>query len=184
MNPTILLFTILTLSAVGFYLGRKKSYIVGHQNGGISQLHSRPTYYGSLTALWCAIPALIVFSFWLLFESSIITNLVIASLPEELQKLPADRLNLVVNDIKNIVSGNIISSQASSFMHTAAEHYRFLTTTSHASLAVIVIALAIGAMLFVQQTITPNLRARNHVERVIQYLLIACSTIAIFTTIG
>ncbi len=184
MNPTILLFTILTLSAMGFYLGRKKSYVVASQNGGLSHLHSRPTYYGALTALWCAIPALIVFFFWLLFESSIVTDLVISSLPDELKKLPPDRLNLVVNDIKNLVSGNIMSGKISASMQAAATHYQSLVSISRASLGVIVITLAIAAMLFVRQTITPNLRARNHVERVIQYLLIACSTIAIFTTIG
>ncbi|MBF0202370.1 MAG: phosphate ABC transporter permease family protein, partial [Desulfamplus sp.] len=85
MNPTILFITILSLSAMGFYMGRKISFAVGSANGGIRHLHSRPTYYGSLMALWCAIPAFAIFAFWLMFESSIITDLVIASLPQELQ---------------------------------------------------------------------------------------------------
>ncbi len=184
MNPTILLITILSLSAMGFYFGRKKSYIVGKQNGGVSHLHSRPAYYGSLTALWCAIPALIVFSFWLLFESSIITDLVISSLPAELKSMPADRLDLVVNDIKNLVSGNIVSGSINPSMQAAADHYRSLVSTSHASLAVIAIVISIAGILFIRKSITPGLRARNHVERLIQLILIVCSTIAIFTTIG
>ena len=36
----------------------------------------------------------------------------------------------------------------------------------------------------VRARITPELRARNGVERVIEWLLIGCSTIAVFTTIG
>ena len=184
MNPTILLITILSLSAIGFYMGMQKSYAVGNKNGGIHHLHSRPTYYGSLTALWCAIPALIVLGFWLIFESSIITDLVISSLPEELKSLPTGRLNLIVNDIKNMVNGNIVSGKIDPTMQTAADHYQSLLSTSHASLAVIVLVLAMGGMLLIRQSISPNLRARNHVERVILYLLIACSTIAIFTTIG
>ncbi len=184
MNPTMLLFTILFLSVMGFVMGKKRSYAVANQAGGISSLHSRPAYYGSLTALWCAIPALIIFSFWLLFESRIITDLVISNLPEQLQNLPADRLNLIVNDIKNMVNGNIISSDPNPSMVEAAEHYKKLNSLSHASLTVIVIAVAIGAILIIQKTINPKLRARNHVEEVIKYILIACSTIAIFTTIG
>ncbi|MBF0202369.1 MAG: phosphate ABC transporter permease subunit PstC [Desulfamplus sp.] len=125
-----------------------------------------------------------ILAFWLMFESSIITDLVIASLPQELQNLPSDRLNLVINDIKNLVKGNIVSGSIDPAMQSAAEHYRNLVSTSHASLAVIAIVMAIGGMLVIRQSITPRLRARNHVERVIQYLLIACSTIAIFTTIG
>lgn len=184
MNPTLMLITILSLTAIGFYLGTRKSYAVGNQNGGIRHLHSRPTYYGSLTALWCAIPALVVLLFWLMFESSIITNLVVATLPDQIQSLPPDRLNLILNDIKNLVSGNIVSGTIDPTMQAAADHYQRLVSTSHASLAVIILVLAVGAMLFVRQSITPKLRARNHVERVVLYLLIACSTIAIFTTIG
>lgn len=184
MNPTMLLFTILFMSVMGFYMGRRRSYAVADKVGGINQLHSRPTYYGSLAALWCAIPALIVFSFWLLFESSIITDLVISGLPDNLKNLPADHLNLLVNDIKNLVNGNIVSGEPSPLMLSAAEHYRTLNATSHASLTVIVITIAIAGILIIQKTINPELRARNHVERVIKYLLVACSTIAIFTTIG
>jgi len=39
-------------------------------------------------------------------------------------------------------------------------------------------------LVLVLQRITPRLRARNLVERVLRIILIACSTIAIFTTIG
>ncbi|MBF0203884.1 MAG: phosphate ABC transporter permease family protein, partial [Desulfamplus sp.] len=184
MNPTMLLLTILFLSVMGFIMGKRRSYAVANDAGGISGLHSRPTYYGSLTALWCAIPALIIFSFWLLFESSIITDLVISSLPDQLQNLPADRLNLIVTDIKNIVNGNIVSADPNPSLVAAAEHYKKLNSLSHASLTVIVITIAIASILVIQRTINPKLRARNHVERVVKYILIACSTIAIFTTIG
>jgi len=184
MNPTMLLFTILFLSVMGFYMGRKRSYAVADKVGGINQLHSRPTYYGSLTALWCAIPALAVFCCWLLFESRIITDLVISGLPDNLKNLPPDHLNLLINDIKNLVNGNIVSGDPSPLMASAADHYRTLNATSHASLTVIVITIAIAGILVIQKTINPALRARNHVEQVIKYLLIACSTIAIFTTIG
>ena len=184
MNPTMLLFTILFLSVMGFIMGKKRSFAVANQAGGISGLHSRPTYYGSLTALWCALPALIIFCFWLLFESRIITDLVISTLPDQFRNLPADRMNLVINDIKNLVNGNIVSVDMNPLMVAAAEHYKTLNETSHAALAVIVITIAISGILVIQKTINPKLRARNHVEQVVKYILIACSTIAIFTTIG
>ena len=34
--------------------------------------------YGTLTAIGCGIPAVLLFGFWLAFESSIITQLVVA----------------------------------------------------------------------------------------------------------
>jgi len=184
LTPLNLLIILLLLSAAGYHLGKKRSFAVSKNHGGPKALHSRPVYYGSLTALWCAIPALIIFSFWLMFESSIITDMVISHLPDNIRTLPADRLNLIMNDIKNLVNGNIVSGQIGSAIQAAADYYQYLRSVSHAALAVVVIVLAIAAILGVQKLISPKLRARNHVERVIRYVLIACSTIAIFTTIG
>jgi phosphate transport system permease protein len=93
-------------------------------------------------------------------------------------------LNLIVNDIRNLVSGNIVSGEIDPAMQAAADHYRSLKTTSNAALAVIAISMAMLGMLFVRSRIKPGLRARNMVEQVVKIFLIACSTLAIFTTIG
>jgi phosphate transport system permease protein len=184
MPPLTLLIVLLALSALAYYLGRRRAFTVAGDAANIKNLHSRPAYYGSLTALWCGIPALLLFGFWLAFESTIITKLVVADLPEEIQTLPAARLNLVVNDIKNLVSGNIVSGEINPVMQAAADHYRSLQATSKAALAVLALSVAIVGLLFVRAKITPTLRARNVVEKVIKVILIVCSTIAIFTTIG
>ena len=184
MSPTTLLFILLTLSVIGYYLGRRRAYAVASNVSGIRDLHSRPTYYGALVAIWCGIPALLLFGFWLAFEDSVITHIVIGGLPAELSDLPGDRLNLFINNIKNLVSGNIVAGKVSPAMQAAAEHYRNLKSISSAALAVIMLSFAIVAIVVVRSKIKPVLRARNQVEKAIKYILIACSTIAIFTTIG
>lgn len=157
---------------------------VADKTGGPKTLHSRPVYYGVLTALWCAVPALIIFSFWMMFESTVISNMVISKLPESLQSLPADRLNLIMNDIKNLVSGNIVSGEDNPALQAAADYYQYLRSISHGALFVLILTLCIAAVSALQNRIRPDLRARNHVEKLIYYILIACSTLAIFTTIG
>jgi phosphate transport system permease protein len=147
-------------------------------------MHSRPTYYGLLTAMWCGIPALLVFSAWSVFESGIITHLVVAGLPDAIRDLPADRLNLVVNDIRNLVSGNIVSADIDQTMRSAADHYVELQAISHAALGVVILTMAMAAIAILMRIIAPGLRARNQVENIIKWILIACSTIAIFTTVG
>ena len=184
MSQATLLIILLVLSSVAYYMGRRRAFAVAGSAAEIKHLHSRPTYYGTLTAIWCGIPALILFGFWLAFESSIVTQLVVSDLPEKIRNLPAARLNLVVNDIKNLVSGNIVSGEIDPTMQAAADHYRNLKATSNAALAVISISVAIIGLLIVRAKIKPELRARNIVEQVVKYILIACSTIAIFTTIG
>jgi phosphate transport system permease protein len=184
MSPTTLLIALLVFSSAAYYLGRRRAFAVAGDSGGIKQLHSRPTYYGALTAIWCGIPALLLFGFWLAFESTVITRLVVSDLPANIRSLSGPELNLFINKIKNMVSGNIVSGDVTPVMQAAADHFRSLQTTSKAALAVVAIALAMLGLVGVRTKIKPDMRARNSVEAVIKYILIACSTIAIFTTIG
>ena len=184
MNPTTLFFMIIGLSVIGFLAGKKRTYSVAADNGGVKTFHSRPNYYGYLAALWCGIPALIIFGVWQAGETTVITNIMVSDLPHEIRELPENRLNLIVNDIKNLVSGNIVSGEVDPVMQKAADHFRHLKLISNLSLAVISLAAGILGMLMILRWISPKLRARNHVENVIRIILIICSTIAIFTTIG
>ena len=184
MNPTVLFIVILFLSVAGYFLGRRKALLVGKRAQGVRNMHSKPVYYGALTGLWCGIPALIIMGIWLSVGPNVVMGLVVEGLPPEIRDLPEDRLNLVVNDIHNLVSGNIISGEKSPVLMAAADHYRRLTSIGHGALTVAALAAGILAMLLVQRKISPRLRARNQVERLIQWFLIGCSSIAIFTTIG
>jgi phosphate transport system permease protein len=182
--PFNLMIVLLALSAAGYYLGRRKAFALDAGGRAAARLHSRPVYHGALVALWCGLPALLLFGLWLACENQIITQLVVNGLPEPVRGLPEDRLNLVLNDIRNLVSGSIGSRPADSAMQAAADHYRSLRSVSHAALAVVTMALAVAAGLFVRGRIAPGLRARNQVEGILTLMLIGCSTIAIFTTIG
>ena len=184
MSPFTLIVVLILLSVAGYYFGKRKAFALAGGDGPAVKLHSRPTYHGALTALWCGIPAAFVFAAWLVCETQIITHLVIAGLPESVQALPADRMNLVVNDIRNIVAGNVVAATVDPAMQAAAEHYRSLQATSHAALAVTTLCVGIAALLLVRSRLVPTLRARNQVESILTVVLIACSTIAIFTTIG
>ncbi|MFH1154310.1 MAG: phosphate ABC transporter permease family protein, partial [Pseudomonadota bacterium] len=96
MSPVILCVTLFVLSALGYYMGRKRSFALAHRAGGLHFLNSRPAYYGTLTALWCIVPAVVVMGFWLAFEPNLITDMVVAELPEQVRELPPDQLNVVV----------------------------------------------------------------------------------------
>ncbi len=182
MNATLLVTVLLALSSLAYYLGRRRALSVAQ--GAIRNLHSLPSYYGLYTAIWCGIPALLLVAFWLAFEGTVITELVVAGLPEGVRELGADRLNLVVNDIKNLVSGNITSRQADAAMLEAAEHYRNLQTVSHAAMGVAGLALATLGGALTLTRIRAQQRARNGVESIVKIFLILCSSIAILTTIG
>ncbi len=179
---SFLLFSLILLSVGGYYLGRRRALAVS--GGHIRNLHSLPSFYGSYAALWCGLPALIVLAVWAVLQPSVIIDLVVAGLPPELRDLPPDRLNLLVNNLKNLVGGNIVSSAPDPAMLEAANRYRNLQIVGNASLGVVVLTLAIAGILYAWRAISPTLRARNRVERVVNFFLIASSTVAIFTTVG
>ena len=184
MSGPVLIIVLLGLTAVAFHVGRRRAFAVSASTGGTRSLHSLPNYYGSLTALWCALPAIIVLGLWLSFESQIVESLVVSGLLEESRALPPERLNLVVNDIRNLAEGNIVSGEVVPEMRAAADHYLELKRTAAAASAVAVLCIAIAGMALAWRRVSPSLRARNQVEQIIRFLLIASSTIAIFTTLG
>jgi phosphate transport system permease protein len=111
-------------------------------------------------------------------------QIVVDALPEGLRNLPPDRLGLLVNDVRNLVDGNIVSGEVSPAMQQAADHYRDLRTLSNLALTLVVLALAVGGSAFALKMIQKEQRARNQVERIVMFFLASSSTLAIFTTVG
>ncbi len=182
MQAQFLMGVLTLMSVAAYYFGRRRAvFMVG---GKIRDLHSLPSYYGFYAAMWCGIPALLVFMLWMGFESSIISYLVVDALPQDQRTLSPDRLNLVLNDIKNLVNGNIVSREIDTALRAAADRYIRLQNIIRAALSVAVLVLAAGAGSWTLTRIKARQRARNAVERLITIILIVCSSIAILTTLG
>ncbi|CAK8721297.1 Phosphate transport system permease protein [Candidatus Electrothrix gigas] len=177
---------LLILSSLAYWQGREKAFALSGRarEGKGNRLHSRPTYYGLLTALWCGIPGLLLYLFWLTASDWILTGLVLRTLPAEMRNLSGDQLNLLLNDLQNLVAGHVAAGDIDPAMQAAADLYHRLECISSAALALVILTTSIIAFVVVYRRIQPALRARNHVERIVRYALISCSTLAIFCTIG
>jgi len=184
MTPATLLLALTLLSVGAFWIGKSRSLALVGGSRGVRNLHSLPSHYGVMTALWCALPALAVIFIWLAFQDSIILHLITNQLPTGVRGLPANELSLVLNDVRNFVAGNVPADTLSAPVRAAGAEYLRLRGLSRMALTVVVMVMAVAAILVVRSRITPELRARNRVERVVEWLLIGCSTIAVFTTIG
>jgi phosphate transport system permease protein len=184
MTPAALLVALTLLSVGAFWIGKSRSLAIVGGTRGVRNLHSLPSHYGVMTALWCALPALLVIGVWLVFQDAIILRLVVAQLPAEVSGLSADELSLVVNDVRNFIAGNVTADSVSETVRLAGAEYLRLRGLSRMALTVLVLVMVVATVLVVRSKITPELRARNRVETVVEWLLIGCSTIAVFTTIG
>lgn len=182
MTASTLSLTLALLTIFAYWIGRQRS--VSLVGGELYKLHSLPSYYGYLVAIWCAIPAFILMGLWYAFEGSIIIEMLSASLPAELRNQSPELLRLTLNDIQNLAAGNADLGEASSAKAQAAEYLNSLTKNSHLFLSIVILAVAVVGLLLSLRSITPKQRSRNLVESIVKIFLILCAGLAILTTIG
>lgn len=182
MPTHIIIITLLALLAFSYFIGRKRSIATASLSNGRYNLHSRPQYYGLMVVFWAGLPALLVLFLWTAFDASVVSSLTVSQLPEEVQAYSDGELSLFMNEVKNIVeSGNPTDDPNKQL---AAEHYESLASISILAKTVVVLVIAVLIILLALRSINPNLRARNHVEMVMTWVMIACASIAILTTVG
>ena len=184
MQSTTLILLVGFMAIVAFYFGRVRSLSLVGGPGHGSALHSLPGYYGYYVAIWVALPALALLLLWVMVEPRLIVALVIDGLPEAYRNLPSGELNLLVNNIQNLAAGDVVSVNVDETLQGAATLLNEYAARSRQILVVLALGLAGLGGASAWHRIHPDLRARNRVERVIRWFLIAASSIAIFTTIG
>ena len=181
MNSWIVAGLLLVLVSIGYQVGwaqARGQLVVGSK----ARSHSRPAYHGARVAIWALAPALAVLALWALFGNSVAVSYVGGLLPAE---LPAGVTpDIAIQRIRSIAAGANVAGGPQPYEVTAADALRsFLAIVFFIACAAMA-ATGIAALLWARARITPRLRARETVERVVKGLLIACSVVAIMTTLG
>ncbi len=185
MDTSTLIATLALLIAVAYLFGRGRSIALADTTqGGFRNLNSLPFYYGMLTALWCGIPSLLFVGVWLMIDASVIDDLLIQQLPAHIAALPESELGLVLNSIKNLAEGNMMGSEPAPYMIQASDSLQRLTQTSQMAMTVLAICLGMLLAVFSWFRISPEQKARLQVEGAFKLILLACSCLAILTTVG
>jgi phosphate transport system permease protein len=183
MQTSTLLLAAIVLIAMAYWLGVKRSVAIASNIGGIRHLHSLPGYHGFITALWCGVPALFFLLLWVFNENGVITQLILADLPQEFHERTADHISLAINEIRNIANGTDIDPSHPAMLQ-AAEHYSNLTVIAAAAKSVLVLLIALVGAAFAWIRIRADLKAREQYEFAVKSFFIISSLIAIFTTVG
>jgi phosphate transport system permease protein len=184
MQPGTLALVVTALSMAAFWFGRSRALSVAGVSHHRLRLHSLPGYHGYYAAIWCLLPALGLMLLWMLAEPHVVAALVVSSLPEAQQSLPAGQLDLFLNTVRNLASRDSLPADVDPVLGDAAVVLHEYTATSRRLLATAALGLATFGGVFAWRRVAPDFRARNRVETVILALLLAASTIAIVTTIG
>lgn len=184
MLYSYLTLIIITLSAAAYFTGSVKAKRLAEEAGGIRSLHSLPSHHGVFLALCTALPALLIFAIWQMTETGVLTWIVKQGLPSEILALSKNEFSLVMNDIKNAVSGDIISSLNRTVIQDAAQLYKISQAEARNIIFWFCTSLCCISFFIGYQRINVQLRSRNIVEGVLRIFLICCSGVAILTTLG
>ncbi|WP_375261888.1 phosphate ABC transporter permease subunit PstC, partial [Palleronia sp.] len=179
---TAVAFAILLLvCTLGYALNRRAAAQI---SGSGTRLHSLESLHGLFSALLVAVPVLVVILAWLALQGPVIDWLLWRSLPvSEVEGLSGGAAQLAVADIKTIAAGTIFGTPPEWKMEAAAR-YQSMQTTSRVLLVIVVAVLSVALALFARRRVSAEFRARQGVERIVLGLMIFCSTVAIFTTVG
>jgi phosphate transport system permease protein len=170
---------IVLMSLVAYFVGRSAGNRFVAASG--RSVHSRPVYHGLFAAVWVGIPALVLTLLWTLLQGSAVDALLVASLPDGLRQT-ADT-NVLLAEIKNVASGLIFSPPSPEISEAATRLNRWQGIADWA-MVVVVLALTVGALVITRSKLSDQFRARNAFERVLSWIIIACSVAAILVTIG
>jgi phosphate transport system permease protein len=97
--------------------------------------------------------------------------------------MDAGQIGLLLSEIKSVAAGNIFG-EPSVVVQEAAERYQGWQTIARYAMVAAAFSVAILGLVVTSARIGPEFRARHATERVVTWLMIACSLIAILTTLG
>ncbi|MBL4802357.1 MAG: phosphate ABC transporter permease subunit PstC [Emcibacter sp.] len=178
----LLIFVLIVIATTSFIVGRRRAL---HSVGGIiKDLHSLPNHYGWFSALAGFLPGLIIILIWIMFGGTLVDNITLAALGEEIRNLSDFDRTLYMNDIRNLAVQDAISRPVTETLKSAAQYYSRTQENIFWIFALSAIGISTVSAFFGIKKVSPELRSRNLLERLILYFLVVCSAIAILTTVG
>lgn len=169
------------LASIAFWIGRRQALVLSR--GGRVEIHSLPQHYGQLVLIWTALPCLVVLLAWALLGGSVVDLWSKAAVESSGLLASGQTAAGVVHDVHTGM-GQIDGADATPAHAVARAAIARAHRIGVGAVAGLVLAAGAAGLSLARRRITPDLRARNHVERMLRLGLMACSIIAILTTVG
>lgn len=138
MNAGFLILIVLGVSALGYFFGRRRALALSAASG--RRLHSLPTYYGQLVALFAGVPALLLLLAWLFVQPIVLHGQVSSLIPDSAIPEGGAR-SLVMADVERIAGGLDALMQARGLGEAELDRMRADMTDIRSRLADVGVAL-------------------------------------------
>jgi phosphate transport system permease protein len=179
---TLSFLIILGMTLLGYMLGRARAVRAGAAAG--ERLHSLPSQHAAYVALWVGLPSILILIVWLLAQDAVIQNMVFAAVPATLtENMTSAERALLLSEVVNVHHGRIFQEPRPEVVE-AARHYGALVSSAGVALVVTIAVACAAGLAWGWSRIDVHFRARHGVEHIMSGLMILCSLIAIFTTVG
>jgi phosphate transport system permease protein len=166
------------LVLVGYMLGRSRAVAAGQSEA----LHSRPGYHGAFVVVSILIPMLLIFAVAVPVSERIVNTQAISALDPALLDDDLKR-GAALRDIVAVATGRY-SGQPSVALKNAADVYASLRSWTDTIIVGAGWIFGLLGIAYGLRSLSVQFRARNHVESVVKYVLLAAACVAVLTTIG
>ena len=177
----LLVAALMLFALIAFVMARSKAVRVA--DGHVSALHSKPVFHGVNSLLAALGPALGALLVWQFVTNWWVNRSIASTYSETLSAMSLPQAQAFVRDATTLAGGGKVAF-ADEAKVAAAEMIVALQSTMFWTGAVVVACLALAGFFYTYTRIAPQKRARHSVERAVRWFLIACSVVAIFTTVG
>lgn len=183
MNSLIVAALLLVLLGLAYQSGWSRSRGLATSAG--VKVHSRSQYHGSYVAIWALIPALAILGLWGWLSDGVTHNFIVSQIPTEtVTALDQAGLNASIARIEQLASGYGVAGEVVPYEQSAGDALRSFNFITFLLITGVAAVAGIGALLYARSRINARLRARNIVEQAVSLALMACSAVAILTTVG
>lgn len=181
MSIPVLLFLVACLGLIGWLMGRVRA--VAFRRRSARRSSSLPGHHGAYVAFWGVAPVLAFIALWSVITPAMVTDAVLrtpaaSALPPagfERAAILTEARALARGDVR--AAFNPLAARLAPAYAKAQQRYDWAGST-------LALVLALAAGFYAYLHVTPELRARTHIERLIMAALLGASLIAGLTTIG
>ena len=179
---TSLTFALLIgLAMLGYGMNRQAATAIRSTG---KPLHSLSGFHGLYSLLLILVPVLTLVIIWVAVQGSVVDSIVMAGLPAgTVDGLDSGATQLVLAEVRSIAAGQVFGEPEPWKTEAAARMVGLRQTAALALIGVVALA-GLALLLVARRSVSATFRARQAAEGIVLGLMIFCSVVAIFTTIG
>ncbi|MBX9683327.1 MAG: phosphate ABC transporter permease subunit PstC [Hyphomicrobium sp.] len=177
---TVVYFTALALLTLTAYVLASRRSVALSATG--VRMHSLPAYHGLLAISLVIAPMLLIWAVGTPLVSQLAASNALTNFPAEIRN-DALQAGSALREIKNLAAGQH-SGDVSDALRAATDTYSAWRTSGNFLLLIIGLTAALAGIATSLRMVSGQFRARNHFERIVRIVLMACAGVAVLTTIG